>query len=130
MGRQTIWLNTQVIVIDLLMSLPKAVWRDCRRQRSPDARPVPHQAAWEWPCCATDTKNKQEIGSAGTGSGRKGVARARCLGGGSAIYDLRCPTPESHFSEFKEECIYLHDFATLEEASEVTGAFIESYSIG
>ena len=30
----------------------------------------------------------------------------------------------------KEECIYLNDFATLEEAREVIGAFIERYNSG
>ena len=35
---------------------------------------------------------------------------------------------ERFIRTLKEECIYLHDFETLEEAREVIGAFIERYN--
>ena len=37
---------------------------------------------------------------------------------------------ERFIRTLKEECIYLHDFETLEEAREVIGAFIERYNNG
>ena len=35
---------------------------------------------------------------------------------------------ERFIPTLKEECLYLHDFETLEEAQEVIGAFIERYN--
>ena len=37
---------------------------------------------------------------------------------------------ERFIRTLKEECVYLHDFETLEEAREVIGAFIERYNNG
>ena len=37
---------------------------------------------------------------------------------------------ERFIRTLKEECVYLHDFETLEEAREVIGAFIERYNSG
>ena len=37
---------------------------------------------------------------------------------------------ERFIRTLKEECIYLHDFATIEEAREVIGAFIKRYNNG
>ena len=37
---------------------------------------------------------------------------------------------ERFIRTLKEECVYLHDFETLEEAREVIGAFIERYNAG
>ena len=39
-------------------------------------------------------------------------------------------SPSASSRTLKEECIHLHDFETLEEAREVTGAFIERYNNG
>ena len=55
--------------------------------------------------------------------------------------EIGCPTFGGHFTEcngvaerfirtLKEECIYLNDFETLEEAREVIGAFVERYNRG
>jgi putative transposase len=35
---------------------------------------------------------------------------------------------ERRIRTLKEECLYLHDFATLEESRQVIGAFIERYN--
>ena len=37
---------------------------------------------------------------------------------------------ERFIRTLKEECVYLHDFETLEEAGEVIGALIERYNDG
>ncbi len=47
------------------------------------------------------------------------------------VGEPECNGVAEHFIRtLKEECIYLHDFETLEEAREAIGAFIERYNNG
>ena len=85
-----------------------------------DSRAYAPQIAVAWACGWTGGHSRQFLGELawlGIRPSASYVGEPECNG-----------IIERWMRTLKEECLYLHDFATLDEARQVIGAFIERYN--